>query len=59
VSSRNLWTFTRYSGLDPEVSNYGNQPVARNFDIAPFPPSRSFWISLELGFDRFQAGAGG
>jgi len=50
VSGRNLWTFTRYSGLDPEVSNFGNQPIARNIDVAPFPPSRSFWGSLELGF---------
>jgi hypothetical protein len=50
VSGRNLWTFTRYTGLDPEVSNFGNQSVARNIDVAPFPPSRSFWGSIELGF---------
>jgi TonB-dependent starch-binding outer membrane protein SusC len=50
VSGRNLWTFTKYSGLDPEVSNFGNQSIARNIDVAPFPPSRSFWGSIELGF---------
>jgi hypothetical protein len=50
LSGRNLWTFTKYSGLDPEVSNFGNQSIARNIDVAPFPPSRSFWGSLELGF---------
>lgn len=50
LSGRNLLTFTDYTGLDPEVSNFGNQPIARNIDVAPFPPSRSFWLSLSLGF---------
>ncbi|MFL5357680.1 SusC/RagA family TonB-linked outer membrane protein [Archangium sp.] len=50
ISGRNLLTFTRYSGLDPEVSNFGNQAIARNVDVAPFPPSRSFWTSLDVGF---------
>jgi hypothetical protein len=36
--------------MDPEVSNFGNQPIARNIDVAPFPPSRSFWFSVALGF---------
>ncbi len=42
LSARNLLTFTAYSGMDPEVSNFGNQPVGRNIDVAPFPPSRSY-----------------
>ncbi|HEX6135856.1 MAG TPA: SusC/RagA family TonB-linked outer membrane protein [Longimicrobiales bacterium] len=50
LSGRNLLTFTDYTGLDPEVSNFGNQPIARNIDVAPFPPSRSFWLSLEVAF---------
>jgi hypothetical protein len=50
VSGRNLITFTNYSGLDPEVSNFGNQPIARNIDVAPYPPSRSFWLSISAGF---------
>ena len=50
ISGRNLLTFTDYSGLDPEVSNFGNQNIARNIDVAPFPPSRSFWFSLRVGF---------
>jgi outer membrane receptor protein involved in Fe transport len=49
-SGRNLWTHTDYTGMDPEVSNFGNQPIGRNIDVAPFPPSRSFWFSLNLGF---------
>nr|WP_244172301.1 SusC/RagA family TonB-linked outer membrane protein [Myxococcus virescens] len=50
LSGRNLITLTGYSGLDPEVSNFGNQAVARNVDVAPFPPSRSFWTSIDVGF---------
>jgi TonB-linked SusC/RagA family outer membrane protein len=50
VSGRDLLTFTDYSGLDPEVSNFGNQAISRNVDVAPFPPSRSFWLSIDFGF---------
>jgi TonB-linked SusC/RagA family outer membrane protein len=49
LSGRNLMTWSSYSGLDPEVSNFGNQPIGRNYDVAPYPPSRSFWLSVEAG----------
>ena len=50
VSGRNLIRITPYKGLDPEVSNFGIQAIARNIDVAPFPPSRSFFFSIDLGF---------
>lgn len=50
VSGRNILTFTGYSGMDPEVSNFGSEAIARNLDVAPFPPSRSFWFSVNMGF---------
>ncbi|HEU0036838.1 MAG TPA: SusC/RagA family TonB-linked outer membrane protein [Kofleriaceae bacterium] len=49
ASARNVLTFTNYSGLDPEVSNFGSQPIGRNYDVAPYPPSRSFWLSISAG----------
>jgi TonB-dependent SusC/RagA subfamily outer membrane receptor len=49
VSGRNLLTLTDYSGLDPEVSNFANQPIGRNYDVAPYPPSRSYWLSITAG----------
>jgi hypothetical protein len=49
ISGRNLLTFSGYTGHDPEVSNFGNQNIARNIDVAPFPPSRSFWFAIDLG----------
>ncbi len=50
ASGRNLWTWTNYSGADPEVSNFGNQAIARNIDVAPFPPSRSYFFSVSVDF---------
>jgi TonB-linked SusC/RagA family outer membrane protein len=50
LSGRNLIMNSAYKGLDPEVSNFGNQALNRNVDVAPFPPSRSFFLSLDLGF---------
>ena len=50
VSARNLfWLATPYHGFDPEVSNFGNQPIARNIDVTPYPPSRSFYFTINLG----------
>lgn len=50
VSGRDLITITDYRGLDPEVSNFGRQNFARNVDVAPYPPSRSFWLATEFTF---------
>jgi hypothetical protein len=50
LTGRNLLRFTPYRGLDPEVSNFANQAIVRNIDVAPFPPSRSFFFSIDLGF---------
>jgi TonB-linked SusC/RagA family outer membrane protein len=49
LTGRNLLRFTDYRGLDPEVSNFANQAIVRNIDVAPFPPSRSFFFSIDLG----------
>jgi TonB-dependent SusC/RagA subfamily outer membrane receptor len=50
LSGRNLFAFTDYRGLDPEVSNFGNQAIVRNIDVAPYPPSRSVFFTIDLGF---------
>jgi hypothetical protein len=50
LSGRNLVTWTKYKGLDPEVSNFGNQNINRGQDLAPYPPSRSFFFSLNVDF---------
>jgi TonB-linked SusC/RagA family outer membrane protein len=50
ISGRNLWLHTNYFGYDPESSNYGQQAIARNVDLGPYPPSRQFLFSLAVGF---------
>lgn len=50
LSGRDLLRFTNYSGMDPEVSNWGTASVNRGQDVAPYPPSRSIWFSVNVGF---------
>jgi len=50
LSGRNLITWAKYPGLDPEVSNFGNQNINRGQDLAPYPPSRSFFFTLAVDF---------
>jgi TonB-linked SusC/RagA family outer membrane protein len=49
-SGRNLKTWTKYTGLDPEVSNFSNQAVGRIQDVTPYPPWKSFFFSLNTTF---------
>ncbi|MEO8452907.1 MAG: SusC/RagA family TonB-linked outer membrane protein [Gemmatimonadota bacterium] len=50
VSGRNLFQFTPYSGLDPEVANFGASSIRSNIDVTPYPPSRSVFFNIALGF---------
>ena len=50
LSGRNLYTWTHYRGLDPEVSNFGDAPLNRLWDLAPYPPSRQFFLSINTNF---------
>jgi len=36
--------------MDPEVSNFGNQPLGRFQDVTPYPPSRLFFFSIISSF---------
>jgi hypothetical protein len=50
LTGRNLVTWTKYPGLDPEVSNFGLQSFGRGQDVTPYPPTRSYFVSLDLSF---------
>jgi TonB-linked SusC/RagA family outer membrane protein len=50
LSGRNLKTWTKYTGLDPEVSNFGNQSLGRFQDVTPYPPSRQFYFTIGTTF---------
>jgi TonB-dependent starch-binding outer membrane protein SusC len=50
LSGRNLYTWTDYTGLDPEVSNFSNQAIGRIQDVTPYPPYRSYFFSINTTF---------
>ena len=51
VSGRNLWQRTPYRGGDPEVSNFGfSDALGGVREVGGYPPSRSFWFSVDWGF---------
>jgi hypothetical protein len=50
LSGRNLATWTKYTGLDPEVSNFGNQALGRFQDVTPYPPMKTFFVSVGATF---------
>jgi TonB-dependent starch-binding outer membrane protein SusC len=50
LAGRNLKTWTDYPGVDPEVSNFGSQSISRFIDLAPFPPTRSFFFTIGVGY---------
>lgn len=49
-TGRNLWMSTKYTGLDPEVANFGAAAVRNNLDIGPYPPTRSVFFNIAVGF---------
>ncbi len=50
ISGRNLYTWTKYKGYDPEVSNFSNQNLGRFQDVTPYPPSRSIFVSVTANY---------
>jgi TonB-linked SusC/RagA family outer membrane protein len=50
LSGRNLWASFKYTGPDPEVSGDGNVNITRGNDVTQYPPARSYFVSLDLGF---------
>ncbi len=48
--ARNLFTITKYTGLDPEVSGLSGDPFQVRMDWFQYPQFRTFTGSIELGF---------
>ncbi|HEX7019258.1 MAG TPA: hypothetical protein VF159_04570, partial [Gemmatimonadaceae bacterium] len=47
---RNLWTSTKYSGYDPDVTGPGGDPFSYRVDYFTYPAYRTFTGMVELGF---------
>jgi len=46
----NLYTFTNYSGYDPEINSYGDNPALFGVDLGGYPNSRTYNLSLRVNF---------
>lgn len=50
VSLQNFFTFTNYSGLDPEVSKYGQDNVGMGYDYGGYPTPKTVMMGVNLNF---------
>lgn len=50
VQATNLWTHTRYGGLDPEVSSQSNNQNTAGYDWATVPQPRTIQAGLNFTF---------
>ena len=51
VQVQNLYTFTKYTGLDPEVGSAGGADSwASGIDLGLYPPSRTFLVGASIKF---------
>lgn len=50
VSGYNLYTWTNYSGFDPEVSTRRRTPLTPGVDYSAYPKSRSVVFGMNLSF---------
>jgi len=50
VSGQNLFTITKYKGLDPEVNFYDNDNTKQGIDYGTYPPVRTFLAGLNVTF---------
>ena len=47
---QNLYTFTKYTGYDPEVGSYNQDALLSGIDSGRYPTNRSFTFGLNLEF---------
>lgn len=47
---QNLYTFTNYSGYNPEVGSYGLDNLSTGIDLNPYPPARTFIAGIKMTF---------
>jgi hypothetical protein len=50
VSGQNLWTKTDYSGFDPEVSRFGQDPFSFGTDYGSYPVAKLVTFGVGLTF---------
>ncbi len=47
---QNLYTFTNYSGYDPEVGAFNQSALMQSYDVGRYPTPRMYIFGVNLGF---------
>ncbi len=50
VSATNLFTITKYSGYDPEVSSYNENDASVGIDVGNYPSAKTFTFGIDVTF---------
>ncbi|MDD3968997.1 MAG: TonB-dependent receptor [Proteiniphilum sp.] len=50
ISAKNAYTFTRYSGYDPEVSRFGQNNLSMGADYGSYPVPKLYMLGLKINF---------
>ncbi|WPV64079.1 TonB-dependent receptor [Chitinophaga sp. LS1] len=50
VSAQNIWTWTKYTGLDPEVNFFDSDNTKQGIDYGAYPSTKGFLAGLNLTF---------
>jgi TonB-linked SusC/RagA family outer membrane protein len=50
VSAQNVYTFTKYSGLDPEIGYGADQGWVQGIDLGYYPAPRTYMVGLNIKF---------
>jgi hypothetical protein len=49
-NAQNVYTFTSYSGLDPEIGSYNQRAILSNIDMGRYPSPRIFTFGANITF---------
>jgi TonB-dependent starch-binding outer membrane protein SusC len=50
ASAQNMFTWTKYSGYDPEVSRFGQNNLSQGVDYGGYPLAKTVNVGLSVGF---------
>ncbi len=50
VNAQNLYTFTNYSGYDPEIGSFNQDPLLQNVDMGRYPSPRLYTFGVDVDF---------
>jgi len=50
ISAQNLYTWTNYSGYDPEVGSFNQNVLMTGVDFGRYPASRMFCLGVKFKF---------